>query len=645
MTGPTSDLAAQLANAPEAPPNPYDKQTTDERPRDTSSAGDGGGHDADRRDATDRDEPPHRRGRPRGEIFEDCPVIPLGVYGDLSFYLDRLGQLRSVDNHSLDKIRHVFCGDVRLLALHFPQFDKEGSPRPGKFDQANVAAAMTAATSEKGVWKPTNRVRGAGSWTDEFGKLVIHAGDAVWIDGKWQHPGIYDGKVYVAADPVPRPAKTAPRGDPATDLLELLQTWEWQRPDIDPQLMLGFIMAQMLGGALNWRPVMWLTGDKASGKSEFQKLLFHVHGGEAGLLQAANATGAGIRSVVGNSCLPVAIDELEPDRDRGSRVKDVIELARLASSGGKIFRGSTDQTGHQSNAFSCFLFSSILVSAMPAQDRSRMIVLNLDQIPADKPSLKMDPRRLRKIGEALRRSILEGWETWADRLQLWFAALARHDQTKRGIDNYGTVLALADMALHPDLPSAETLDNWALKLGRGITEDAMEVGSNAEDMVLTLMGQYFDPYRRGEQYTIAQWIMAAARLHGAPHSLWHKNMSEGEGEDAAKRANETLAKVGLRVKGAGNEAQLFLPNKPIPALCVLFRDSQWADGGWAQASRRLPGAEFPPTPLRLAGIQSRGVYVPFASIAGLSDFQTDTPVAARGPRTRRGEEITPEDFA
>lgn len=622
-------LRRELTEAPEAPrsgdeADPLRNPTSDEADPGPEAGDPGPGPDV----SAPPDGPRDRRGRPRGEIFDGCPVKPLGVHLDESFYLDRLGQLRSIDNHSLDKIRHVFSGDVRLLSQHFPQFDKDGDIRPGKFDQAQAAAAMTAATAECGVWKPTGRVRGAGCWTNDHGDLIIHAGDVVWIDGAWQPPGVYGGKVYAAADPVPRPAKLDSRGpEAARELLDMICTWSWRRPDIDPQLALGLIMAQILGGALEWRPVGWLTGDAATGKSTFQGLLLHVHGGEAGLLQAADATEAGIRSVVGFSSLPVAIDELEPDVDRPQKVKAVVELARRAASGAQIFRGSTDQKGYQSNAYSCFLFSSILVPPMPAQDRSRMIILDLNRLPPGAPKRKNDARKLKALGQALRRRLLDGWETWPERLELWRAALALHGQTGRGADNYGTVLALADMALHPDLPTAETMENWAVKLGRTITEDSMEIGSNAEDMIMTLMGKYYDAYRRGEQYTVAQWVMAAAQMAGAPRALFDPGHTAGDKADAAAKANEMLAKIGLRVKGQGNNAALFLPNKPIPALCELFEGTPWAGGVWSQAARRLPGAENPPSPLKLAGIQSRGFYVPFTSIAGLSDFQTDAPVA------------------
>ena len=569
-------------------------------------------------------------GRGRSEIWDGCPVIPLGVSGEFSWYLDVLGQLRAVKKHELQTMLHLFGGNTRLLAMHYPQYDKDGAPKANRFDQLTLSAAMMAACDRLGVWSPTGRVRGPGAWVDDDGGLILHAGDEVLIEGAWQPPGVYGGRVYPAADPVPRPAPPSPReGDPGREALDLIETWNWRRRYIDTVLMLGLACAMMMCGALDWRPVGWLTGDAATGKSTLQKFLLLLLGGEGGLLQAADATEAGIRSVVGYSSLPVAIDELEPDKDNPRKVAAVIELARRAASGGQIFRGSTDQKGHQSNATSAFLFSSILVPPMPAQDRSRLILLDLERIDPDAPRLKLDARACRRIGAQLRRRLLDGWPTWAERLELWRAALAEHGQTGRGADNYATVLAMADMALHPALPDREAMGGWAHKLGRAATEDSVEVGSNADDMLVWLLGQEFDVYRRGEKFNIAQWLMCAAGLPGAPHGL----LDTGETDPVrrAEQANAKLAKVGLRVYGTGQAAQLFVAQSPLPGLCDLFEGSMWAGGVWAQATRRLPGATPVKHPATLAGQRTRGTMIPFASIPGLTWFPMDRDAPAPTP--------------
>jgi len=98
--------------------------------------------------------------------------------------------------------------------------------------------------------------------------------------------------------------------------------------------------------------------------------------------------------------------------------------------------------------------------------------------------------------------------------------------------------------------------------------------------------------------------MVAGQLPGAPQI---DRVNEGDSgliddqvrADAAKRANEKLAKVGLRVRGTGDSAALFIANAPIPGLKKLFEHSLWANTVWKQASLRVPGAEA--SGLTLAG--------------------------------------------
>src|SRR5690606_17311575 len=114
----------------------------------------------------------------------------------------------------------------------------------------------------------------------------------------------------------------------------------------------------MLGGALKWRPHVWVTGSTATGKSTLHELLELLFDG--GALHTADATEAGLRQILGQQTLPVFFDELEANEDN-RRARAIIGLARLASSGADMHRGGQDHHGHEFTARSCFLFSSILI--------------------------------------------------------------------------------------------------------------------------------------------------------------------------------------------------------------------------------------------------------------------------------------------
>ncbi|MDD8022446.1 MAG: hypothetical protein PHX82_04995 [Paracoccaceae bacterium] len=579
--------------------------------------------------------PPRKPSRPRGEVFENCPVRALGVNGDFSYYLDRHGQLRAVKKHELQTIMHLFGDRIGALCWNFPQFDKDGNRKHSRFDQTTASMAMISACSEKGLFNPDGAVRGVGAWKDDDGRLIYHCGNLLLTEDGQQEPGDIDGKIYPAYPPIPQPAQKVGTADPARAALEMAGTWRWEHQEATPMIVLGMIGVQMLCGAMDWRPVYWLTGDKAYGKSFFQDWIKHLHGGEKGLIQSNDPTKSGITSRLGHSSLPVAIDELEPGEEGSSKERDIIVLARVAASGGQWLRGSADQKGASGNVYSAFLFSSILIpGAMGAQDRSRLITLHLRPLDPNAPKVTLDPRTWRARGAALKRVLIDRWPSWAERLELWRAALAEVGLSGRNGDNYATTMAMADMALHADMPSAEVLAGWARKVASCAVHETEEIGSDAESMLMHLLGQPFDVHRRGELFTIAQWIMAAAQLPSAPPQLV-ADTDSGDIDDqvrkqAAKRANEKLAKVGLRVRGSGDSASLFIANAPLPGLKKLFEGSTWASGVWAQSSRRIIGAEPVAQPLTLAGQRTRGVYVPLKQCGGLMSFPMDRAGAQSG---------------
>lgn len=570
-------------------------------------------------------------GRPKGEIWEGCPVKPLGVNGDTSWYLDRHGQLRGVQKLEALKIAHIFGEKHGPLCWHFPIYGKDGERKTDRFDAQRAAMSMIAAASEKGLFNPDGAVRGPGAWADDAGGLIYHCGQKLITAEGPRDPGEIGGHIYPAYPPIPAPAPTGARGDPSDELMGTLSSWNWTRPDVDPMLGLGMIATMMLCGALAWRPVYWITGDAAAGKSAFQDLLKYILG-ERGMVATADATKSGITSALGHSSLPVAIDELEPGKEGSSKEEDLIKLARVAASGSQWRRGSADQKGTGGNVYSSFLFSSILIpGSMGAQDRSRLITLSLNPIPADATRPVITARHWGPRGAALKRALIDRWGSWAERLDLWRMALAEVGLSGRNGDNWATTIAMADMAMTADLPRPEYLAQWSRKLAFAAKAETDEVGSNAEDMLMHLLGQPFDVYRRGELWSVAQWLMVAAQLPGAPRELVVGSdpgsdfIDANVRRDAGKRANEKLAKIGLRVKGEGHEAEVFIPNQPIPGLCKLFERSQWANGVWSQAAKRVPGATAVAQPLSFAAVGKnlRGVYIPFKSIGALAAFPMD----------------------
>lgn len=639
--GTVEQLRSELENAPEAPPiapsddpDGWRNDLPDQKDDDKDTAGSGGGSAGG--------------DRPKGELYEDCPVIPLGVRGDVIYSLDVLGQLRAVKKAEAQTIQSLFGHQIPQLCYHFPMWVNKGDAdnpnyqrKPNRFDQTSASLALHTAASECGVFNPDNAVRGVGAWKDDDGNLIYHAGDQVMIDGQWRKPGRIGKQIYPAFPPIPRPDPKADAKDPVDDILNTLETWNWTQKDVHPFLALGMIATQMLGGALDWRPVFWLLAPAGAGKSELQKLMKLMHGDD-GLVQTTDATKSGITSKLGQSSLPVAVDELEPGDERSTKERDIIQLARVAASGGEWFRGSSDQTGVGGKVYSAFLFSSILIpGVMKTQDVQRLIRLELKPLAKGVAKLNLQPRTWRARGARLKAQLMDRWDTWEERMSLWRHALEQADVMGRDADNWGTVLAMADMAQSADLPKPEDLTQWAKKVAFLAHADREETQNDADAMLLWLMGQPLDPFRRGMQHNVAQWVMTAADLKGRPVGILpdDDNMFP---DVRRKRANAVLAKYGLRVGASGDDATLFIANQAIHGLNELFRGSQWSGGVWKQSASRVPGAEPTPQPLTLAGIRSRGFQIPVRSIPGLTSFPMDRDDVVA---STAADDQSPENFA
>lgn len=557
--------------------------------------------------------------RPPGEIWKGCPVTPLGFNDDRVYLIDVHGQLKTLVKIDIQSVAKLFGNRQHLLWHRYPTFARgSDKPQPMRFDATTAASDIIAACADKGMFDPVGTVRGVGAWTDDDGNLIYHCGDVLLIGDQQLPPSAMGGRIYPASPPIPHPAIRVADPGPMPAIREELETWRWRRADLDVQIAIGMICCMILGGAFDWRPNFWITGGKSTGKSRLQRLIMLLMGGEKGLLRAENATAASISNFLRLSTLPVALDELEPGDQGSAKEKAIIELMRIASSGGRRIRSNPDQSTTETVIRSTFLASSILIpGALKPQDRSRIIILDLDPFPeGTDPPPPLRAETWHKRGHALKRILIDRWPGWAERLDRWRVGLAAKGVDGRNGDNWATVLAMADMAENPDQPAPEAVAGWATKVAKAIRNDLADIGSDADDVVTWLLTQMIDPMRRGQAHTIAAWLKIAAQRPAAARRIFGGDSMLSDAEQA-RVANRYLAAYGLRVIGSAEEPVLFVATKQMAGLKALFEKSDWAGGAWTQSLQRVTGAKASSASRYLEGIQTRGSEIPFASLPGL----------------------------
>jgi hypothetical protein len=596
-------------------------------------------------------------GRPPKEMPEGCPVVPVGTEDGVFYFLTALGELRGL---TCDKVanKHIvgmFAPDSDYLMDQWPRKklvktkDAEGNEVEDwivtGWRNDDVAMLLMDVAAGKGVWNARERVRGRGAWKGDDGGLILHTGNHVMIGGTWNRPGMYDDMVYPTAPAIPKPAaepdrtgeeiapklvhslrargvKIAENASPARVLLELFKTWNWARPMIDPMLLLGWNAAAIYGGALDYRPLSWITGDKATGKSALQKLIGWLHDG--GILQSPDASEAAVRQVLGQQSLPVGIDEAEAEADN-RKILALVKLARLAAtSQGNIMRGGQDHKGHEFQATSCFLFSSILVPPIPPQDRSRLAVLELGELPAGAREPAMDKREINALGAAMRRRLADRWPEWPAVLEAYKDALI--DFGKHGgrvSDQFGTLLAAAHVLLEDDAPEDDALAQWGQLLAVDQLAETSDESDEATRCIHHLASSLVQLAGHGTPRQVAEWILQATEPLGVG-LLQPGTVEYGEAVDRRKRASDMLAKISMRIvtgKTKAKEPGDGQRARPVPGreylavaasgqgLAKLFENTHWKEGVWTQALKRIKGA-VPNDTQRIAGMPNKCTLVP-----------------------------------
>ncbi|MEQ9436045.1 hypothetical protein [Hyphomonas sp.] len=521
-----------------------------------------------------------------------CPVRPLGRDGDVFYFLNAAGGLGELSPSSSGKghIDALFSGQWPYLVWAWGRVKYiKGAPHyQENYDAEKVRSALFDAATMKGSWNSVDMVRGRGAWIDPDGKLILHLGDHLLVNGHERAElGERDGFLYPGRPPVPGPS-TAPQPagpeGPGQRIMRLLNTWNWVRPDMDPHLLLGWICAAMVGGALPWRPTVFMIGDAATGKSTLQKAVGFLLGGA--LVQAVETTAAGIYQVLKNDCLPVAVDELEGQTD-GRKVRSVIELARVANSGGRMLRGGQDHNGRQFDLRSPFLFSAINAPPLQSQDRSRMAILSLRELAKMEGGAPVDLSELAEIGRQLFRRIIDWWPRLHDlhqEIRHWLIEEAGHDG--RGADTFGTLVTFYHAAMSDEMPTDEELLSWCALLKSTALAEYESRTPNWKLCLRHLLQVRPDALRQSADKTVG--------------ALLQRFVEGGSGDDVcdAPWLRHKLAEVGLGLSGpkrgkvSAANSWLFVPNDHS-SLAPLFDGVKWqAEGGapgtWTEALRQSP---------------------------------------------------------
>lgn len=421
----------------------------------------------------------------------------------------------------------------------------------------------------------SDQLRGPGVWAHAHDQnvLVINSAD-VWRSDAAPIDRVTPEYVYprhkdlgIAPDTPPASVEDVAR------ILEALMTWSWVRPT-DAHLMLGWIGLGYVAGALRWRPHLSLTGPRGSGKSTLLALARALLG-RAAVYSEGSSTEAGIRQAVRSSAPALLLDEGEAD---GQHLARVLEFLRVASSGGSILKGTSDQQGARYTLRALGCIAGINPPAMQPADASRFLRLTLEKndgatASAPHPLLDSYTGEAAELGLRLFARTIQAWPRYL-RVVRCIRAHMRAGEA-RSLDTLSPAVAMAwTLRNDHEITDAEAAE-YVAQIDLEDDFERISQASDADDLwgFLTTRAVQATASGASQKTTIGEMIMNAAAQRGK--GAWARE----------------LGTYGMKVVPLGGSKYELRVNYSAVEFKGLLKDTKFGGAEMVDALRRIKGAD------------------------------------------------------
>jgi putative DNA primase/helicase len=523
----------------------------------------------------------------------------LGYDGDYYYFFHRAKRM------VLHRSRQDFS-DMGLAELApTTWWEMHFAGQKGGINKVQAFEWIMAIAHRRGVYDPRN-VRGRGAWRDN-GRAVFHHGDYLSVDGvKTDITDIESRWVYPMSRTMTPPAETPLSDEDGRHLLDVAKMARWTRPG-SAALLAGWVFLSPIGGALSWRPHVWITGAAGSGKSTIQS--DYVEALLSGISEPfqGDSTEPGIRQTLRADAVPALIDEFEPnDEADRKRMKSIMMLMRQSSSEGahQTAKGTVSGDSMRFHIRSMFCVASINTMLDKDSDQSRITPLVLR--PPAKSGASDD--QWKQLEEALHKIKRDG--TWPSRIlsrglrllptvianvEVFCRVAAIRFGTQRQGDQYGTLLAGA----------------WSLSSSKVASDADAFAMINSYDWTdhTDVSGGPGDPEK-----ALAAIMEAKIRVANSEVTVY-EILSEAVGHQVSSTSiGAPLCVDILRRNGIMIEDKAILFGVRSTNLNALVKDTAYVTDLRGQLSR-LPGAtNYGNRTRKYAGTNSKVITVPLALV-------------------------------
>jgi putative DNA primase/helicase len=498
-------------------------------------------------------------------------VFFLGYSGKNYFYSTTQNpQISPLSDFSTTELYKLL--DSRYWKTKFPTYIK----KEVQVDLDKAKAWLIENNRRRGPFNSGNQ-RGRGVWMDRQ-RIVYHLGQTMYVAENKNLETLTETHIQALQDSKYIYTFAANIGSSPAETLSVLEReslrsichqLKWKYPH-HAQLFLGWLILSPLSGALRWRPHIWMTGQKGSGKSTVMDEIVSPIFSEIRHFKGQKVTEAGLRQEVRRDACPVVLDEFEPT---DGAYKQILQLARVASSrDGKLFKGTVTGDAMEFNASFSACFASIDLPHLEEADKSRIAVLELSGDEQNEwPKLRTliqntltEDFSKKFMWTALR--VLPMIQASSDMMTQAFVSLGHG---ARYGDLYGGMLAGLFCFTHERTLTLEEAKTIATEwLENENKFDNIDDTSSQEDCIEHLLN----------------FSIRVDTADGTKMMPLKKVIENHE------TYNSTLENYGLQIKSENGHDGLFVPSKN-PQLADIFKGTQWS-GDWKQPLKRLPEATF-----------------------------------------------------
>ena len=395
-------------------------------------------------------EPPAENETPVSRVMTGSePFRVLGHDRDRYYYLSRdKGQIVSIKTAAHNKANLL---SIAPYAYWCDNFWGEKS-----VNWTVVQDTLMRQADKQGLFS-VKKIRGRGAWRDED-DIVVHVGDRLLVNGVSVDPVLFKSYyIYERGMKVLHSNEDIATKKEGKEIIELFKLFAW-KSNVHAILAAGWAFLAPIGGALKWRPHIWISGEAGSGKSWIRDNIIAPFVRDFGLITQGSTTAAGIRQALGTDALPVLFDEAESsDRKAVERMTEIIEFIRQSSlnSESPIIKGSATGESVIYAPASMWCLSSIVTSIKQQADQDRISILELlsytpevakikgrsleeqHRVTADKAARLLT----KQAGVRLRNRAFSRIKTILKNIDVFVEAAAFYFKNKRMGDQVGTLLA------------------------------------------------------------------------------------------------------------------------------------------------------------------------------------------------------------